>query len=121
MDWKELGEPVHTLWVSIQQQLMTTKKANEPVAPAQVTLIKVYLGELLWHGEDPALRAINADFPSGLTVGGAKSILDLMYRYWKAEIEQIIVTSPDDLDISPRLAMSNYSSGHVGFTSHSKF
>lgn len=99
MDWRELGEKVRTLWASIHQQLMTTKKASEPIAPAQATLIRVYLGELLKQKQDPGLSAVNVDFPSALTVGDAKSILDLMYAYWKDEFEQVVAASLDDFDI----------------------
>lgn len=98
MDWKELGEKVWTLWTSIHQQFAVTKKASEKLAPAQATLVRVYLAELLKHKEDPALSAVDDDFPSEMTIGGAKSLLDLMYAYWRDEFEVPVVATFDPLD-----------------------
>lgn len=95
MDWTELGERVRTLYVSISQQLLTTKKASEKIAPAQATMLRVCLQELLKHKKDAVLAAVDEDFPNEMTVGDAKAVLDQMYRYWKDEFERVEVIQPD--------------------------
>ena len=99
MDWNDLGEKVRTLWGSVTQELATTKKAGEKIGPAKATLIRVYLSELLKHKQDPALSAVDKDFPSDMSLGDAKSLLDLMNGYWSGQFDAPMVSTPDPLDI----------------------
>lgn len=96
MTW---AKEVRVLWGSISQEMLATKRSGEKIGPAKATLVGVYLSELLKHKQDPALSAVDKDFPSEMSLGDAKSLLDLMNAYWSGQYDTPLVSTCDPLDI----------------------
>lgn len=99
MTLDELCEAIDTMRNSIIGQIAATKTASDPLGAEQRTMLKAYLDELVKRTDDVGLRAVHQDFSSGLTVGGANTILGQMLRLCPEYKPGIMESTPDDLDL----------------------